>query len=57
MKLDLIVEILVTLALLAAVYTETGFFTVLMASGIVVYMWREALDLGYTSIIKKFRQK
>ena len=57
MKLDLIVEILVTIALLAAVYTETGFFTVLMALGIVVYMWREARDVGYTSIIARVRRK
>jgi len=53
MKLHLIVEVLVALALLVAVYVETGFFTTLCFSMVFVYLEREALDLGFSGIISQ----
>lgn len=57
MKAYLALEFFITIALLAAVYVETGFFTVLTLLLTAVYMWREVLDEGYASIIQRIKSK
>ena len=57
MKVYLIVEVLVALTLLVAVYVETGFFTTLCFSMVFVYLEREALDLGFSGIVSQLLRK
>lgn len=57
MKVYLIVEVLVALALLACVFVETGVFTTLCFSMVFVYLEREALDLGYRGIVAQLLKK
>lgn len=57
MKLNAVVEGLVTLALLIGVYTETGIWTTILFVLTIMYMEREILDEGYKGLIDRFRNK
>jgi len=57
MKTYLIVEVLVALSLLAAVFVETGVFTTLCFAMVFVYLEREAFDLGFSGIVAQLLRK
>ena len=57
MKLHLVVEVLVALSLLAAVFVETGVFTTLCLAMVFVYLEREALDMGFSGIVAQLLKK
>jgi len=57
MKLFLVLEVLVALALLTCVLVETGFFTTLCFSMVFIYLEREAFDLGFSGIIAQILKK